>query len=162
MLINTKDINQIYTDKIHISNINLKAIDLATEEDKINGLVLWAKLFKAESWEELNMLAQENPKIDQTISSVWQLTQDEEIREQMRRREENEYICESMRREVEEAKRKAEEAERNLEEAERKAEKAAEKAVKEAAEKAAITIAEKDQKIEELMARIRELETKNK
>lgn len=36
------------------------------------------------------MLAENNPVMDQTISSVWQLSQDELIKEQMIRREENE------------------------------------------------------------------------
>ena len=149
-LINTKDINQIYTDKIRLSNINLKAIELATEEDINNGLVTWAKLFKAESWEELIMLAQENPTIDQTISSVWQLTQDEAIREQMQRREENERIWNSMRCKVAEAEKKAAEAEMKAAEAEMKA---AEAEMKAAEEKKEYT-----KEIEELKARIQELE----
>ena len=36
------------------------------------------------------MLAENTPVMDQTISSVWQLSQDELIKEQMIRREENE------------------------------------------------------------------------
>ena len=81
-----------------IPSINLRATELASEEDRRNGLVLWARLFKAESWEELKMLAQENTVVDQTISSVWQLTQDRAIREQMQRREENELLWESMKK----------------------------------------------------------------
>ncbi len=89
------------------------------------------------------MLAQENPTIDQTISSVWQLTQDEAIREQMQRREENERIWNSMRRKVAEAEKKAAEAEMKVAEAEMKA----------AEEKKEYT-----KEIEELKARIQELE----
>ena len=90
MLLNTRNPSQIYTDKFKITCINLKADDLATDEDLKNGLVSWAKLFKAETWEDLIMLAKNNPVMDQTISSVWQLSQDELIKEQMIRREENE------------------------------------------------------------------------
>ena len=35
-------------------------------------------------------LANKNNMIDKAVSSVWQLTEDEKIREQMRRREDNE------------------------------------------------------------------------
>lgn len=90
------------------------------------------------------MLAQENPTIDQTISSVWQLTQDEAIREQMQRREENERIWNSMRCKVAEAEKKAAEAEMKAAEAEMKA----------AEEKKEYT-----KEIEELKARIQELES---
>ena len=117
MLLNTKNTSQVYTDKIRISSINLRATELASEEDRRNGLVLWARLFKAESWEELKMLAQENTVVDQTISSVWQLTQDRAIREQMQRREENELLWESMKKDAEEGrkiKREAAEKERQM------------------------------------------------
>ncbi|MCR5203839.1 MAG: hypothetical protein K6E47_02185 [Lachnospiraceae bacterium] len=89
------------------------------------------------------MLANENPVVDQTVSSVWQLSQDRAIREQMQRREENEYFWEST---LESMRRKVEEAER---EAERKAEERVKKAV-----------AEKNLEIEELKKRISELENR--
>ena len=168
MLINTKDIRQIYTDKIRISNINLKAINMATDEDRRSGLVLWARLFKAESWEELIMLANENPVVDQTVSSVWQLSQDRAIREQMQRREENEYFwestLESMRRKVEEAEREAEErvkeAEKKAEETIKVAEKKAKETEKKAKEAVRKAVAEKNLEIEELKKKIRELENR--
>ncbi len=89
------------------------------------------------------MLAQQNPTIDQTISSVWQLTQDETIRKQMQRREENEREWNAMLRKVAEAEKKAAEAEMKAAEAETKA----------AEEKKEYT-----KEIEELKARIQELE----
>ena len=36
------------------------------------------------------MIAEKNPEMEQTVSSMWQLSEDEKIREQMRRRRANE------------------------------------------------------------------------
>ena len=38
--------------------LDLNQIHLATEEDKVYRIGYWAKLFKAKTWEDLNMLAQ--------------------------------------------------------------------------------------------------------
>ena len=73
-----------------IKNVNLSRIDLATDEDKKHGIDRWAKIFKATTWEELKMLATADKKSDQAISSIWQLTEDEKIRDQILFREENE------------------------------------------------------------------------
>ena len=54
-------------------NVNLRHIELATDEDKRYGIDTWAKVFKATTWEELKMLASKNKKTKQAISSIWQL-----------------------------------------------------------------------------------------
>ena len=124
MLIDTENIDYIYTDKLRISNIDLTHIDLATEKDTVSGIVKWARLFKAETWEELMMLAEDDKTIDRAVSSAWQLTEDEKVFEQIRRREENEKLWNATVRRAEEAEKKAEEAEKNaqkkIEEAEKK------------------------------------------
>ena len=71
------------------TDVNLRRIDLATEEDKAYRIDLWAKMFKAKTWEEMHMLAVQDKEIDQAASSMWQLTEDRKIREQIRRREAN-------------------------------------------------------------------------
>jgi len=38
--------------------VNLKRIDLADEDDKKYGLDRWCKLFKAETWENMKMIAE--------------------------------------------------------------------------------------------------------
>lgn len=48
----------------------------------------WARLFKAETWEDMKMLAEKNSMMERTISGIWQLTEDNLIREQCRAREE--------------------------------------------------------------------------
>ena len=92
MLVNINNTHQIYSDKFRISNMNLQRIDLATEENKASGLTEWAKLFKAKSWEDLKMLAENNNVIEQAVSSVSQLTEDKRIRDEIWRREDNARI----------------------------------------------------------------------
>ena len=90
MWINRKKLTQVYSDKMVISNVNLSRIDLATEEDKKYCIDKWAKIFKATTWEELKMLATADKNTEQAISSIWQLTEEEKIRDQIRYREERE------------------------------------------------------------------------
>ena len=91
-LINEKDINKIYSNKIRISHVDLTSVELATDEDKRYGIDLWAQMFKCRTWEEIKMVAEKNHEVmDQAISSVWLLTEDEQIREQIRRRTANEH-----------------------------------------------------------------------
>ncbi len=78
----TKDQHK-YTDKFSLSVVNLNCIDLATEEDHASHLVEWAKMFKAKTWEELRMLAEKNPAIDEAVTKIYTLTQEDIIREQM-------------------------------------------------------------------------------
>ncbi len=92
MFMNTNRPYQVYSDKFRISNMNINRIDLATDDDVARGLTLWAKLFKAKSWEELKMLVKENDFLDQAVSSVSQLTDDKRIRDEIWKREDNERI----------------------------------------------------------------------
>lgn len=114
-LINTKNIKNVYTDKLRITNVYLTHIEKADMQDPIEaGLVLWARLFKAKTWEELRMLAQESKYIDQAVSTAWQLSEDDKIREQMRRREENEWIWNTHLKAEEDAKAEAKAAKAEL------------------------------------------------
>ena len=77
----------LYSDKLRISVLDLSRIDLATEEDRQYQLDYWAALFKAKTWEELQMLAQNNHYFKEASETVYQLTQEEEIRQQCLARE---------------------------------------------------------------------------
>ena len=77
----------VYSDKIRLCVLNLTRIDLATEEDRQNNIDYWASLFKAATWEELKMLAEQNEFIDNASSTVYQLSQEESIRLQCEARE---------------------------------------------------------------------------
>ncbi len=80
--------HEIYSDKFCLSVLDLSHIQLATEEDKAYGLDKWAALFKATTWEEIKMLAADNSIYQTVADSIYTLTEDENIREQCRRREE--------------------------------------------------------------------------
>lgn len=51
--------NNIYSDKLLLNVLDLNQIHLATNDDIACGLQYWARLFKAKTWEELQMLASE-------------------------------------------------------------------------------------------------------
>ncbi len=77
-----------YSDKIRLGVIDLKHIELATEEDKKYQIDYWAALFKSTTWEEIKMLAQNNEYIEEASETIYQLTQEEKIRLQCEAREE--------------------------------------------------------------------------
>lgn len=77
----------LYSDKLRISVLDLSRIDLATEKDRQYQLDYWAALFKAKTWEELQMLAQNNNYFKEASETVYQLTQEEQIRQQCLARE---------------------------------------------------------------------------
>ena len=77
----------LYSDKLRISVLDLSRIDLAAEEDRQYKLDHWAALFKAKTWEELQMLAQNNHYFKEASETVYQLTQEEQIRQQCLARE---------------------------------------------------------------------------
>lgn len=77
----------LYSDKLRLSVLNLTRIDLATTEDKACGLDQWASLFKASTWEELKMLAKQDDYINEASATIYQLSQEENIRLQCEARE---------------------------------------------------------------------------
>ncbi len=77
-----------YSDKMRLGVIDLKHIELATEEDKKYQIDYWAALFKSTTWEEIKMLAQNNEFIEEASETIYQLTQEEKIRLQCEAREE--------------------------------------------------------------------------
>ncbi len=85
-LMNSKN-HRIYSDKFRLSVLDLTQIDLATEEDRAYRIDRWAALFKATTWEELKMLAKNNQYIEDAVTTVRQLTQEEKIRQQCEARE---------------------------------------------------------------------------
>lgn len=82
-MMNIKE-HYIYNDNFTLNVLDLTQIHLATEEDKAYKIDYWAKLFKAKTWEDLKMLAQNNNVFEETCEAVYKLNQDPEAR----------YICE--------------------------------------------------------------------
>ena len=85
-LLNIKN-HRLYSGKFQLSVVDLTKINLASEEDRLHKIDHWAALFKATTWEELKMLAKSNQSIEDAATTVYQLTQEEKIRQQMEARE---------------------------------------------------------------------------
>ena len=132
-MLNVKN-HLLYSDKFTLSVVNLNQTELATEEDKRYKIDYWAAIFKAKTWEELRMMANDNEYLQEAAESLYVANADEIIRQQCRARED------------------AERRERTLERAKRLAEEALEKERKE--KEAALS--EKDKEIERLQALLAE------
>ena len=70
--------------------VNLTQTELATEEDHANKIDYWARLFKAKTWEEIKMLAQNNEYLEEAANSIYQANAEEIVRQQCRAREDAE------------------------------------------------------------------------
>ncbi len=80
-----------YSDDLAIYVLNLKQLnnEKAVRKERNLELYQWAKLFQAESWEELCMLSEKNEIIDECVYTMAQLTEDEKIRMQCEARQDN-------------------------------------------------------------------------
>ena len=85
-LMNVKS-HKIYSDKLRISVLDLKHIELATEEDRAYRIDHWARLFKTATWKELKALAAMNPIFTDAARTAVVLSEDEKIRLQCEARE---------------------------------------------------------------------------
>ena len=83
--------NRLYTGKFSIHVIDLTRIDLATEEDKYYEIDRWAKLFKAATWEELKMIAKNDPDLMQASDELYKVNKDDILRQQARARADAEF-----------------------------------------------------------------------
>ena len=82
--------SHVYSDKFVLRVVNLKRVDLATEEDKAFNIDYWARLFKAETWEEIKMLAENNEYLQEAAESLYVANADEIVRQQCQAREDAE------------------------------------------------------------------------
>jgi predicted transposase/invertase (TIGR01784 family) len=82
LLLNTKN-HVPYTDKFGINVLQLNHLDKATDEDICNNLVYWAKLFKANTWEQFKVLAKDNPVIEEVGNMILELNTDDVTREML-------------------------------------------------------------------------------
>ncbi|MBQ3543880.1 MAG: Rpn family recombination-promoting nuclease/putative transposase [Lachnospiraceae bacterium] len=85
-LYNLKTLHK-YSDKFGIYMLQLNQLGNPEDEKNIPDVYYWAQLFKAKTWEEIQMLAQKNDIIHQSIPTLQELTADEEMRMKMEARE---------------------------------------------------------------------------
>ena len=76
-----KKTGHLYSSKFSIHVLDLTRIDLATAEDQNYEIDRWAKLFKAKTWEELRMIAKNNPDLLQASNDLYTVNADEIIRQ---------------------------------------------------------------------------------
>ena len=79
--------NNIYSDKLLLNVLDLNQIQLATDEDIACGLHYWARLFKAKTWEELQMLASEYEIFEDITDTMRQALADKKTRMECEARE---------------------------------------------------------------------------
>lgn len=145
-----------YSDKLRLSVLDLTQRKLATEEDRLYRIDDWANLFKATTWEELKMLAENNSYIAEASATVYKLSQDEKIRLQCEAREDYYRHQASIQYEMDKRNAMLEETNAKLEE--RNAEIKKQDARIEAQH---VWIEKQDARIEEQDARIEELTAMN-
>ena len=117
MLLNVKN-HQLFSSKIRIGVVNLNQTELATEEDKFYGIDQWVTLFKAKTWEELRMIANEKTELLEATKSLYQYNNEDTIRYQCYAREDYKKMMNTIRRTEEE---QAERIEKQLEQIEEQA-----------------------------------------
>ncbi len=115
---------RIYNSKFQLNVLSLKNIENATDEDKEWSLDLWAKLFRAKTWEDLKMLCKSNPEFEETTKLIYRMNEDDKVREQCQQREDYEKHERTMLHNLEMAEARAERAEARAENAETRAENA--------------------------------------
>ena len=86
-MINIRNHSQVFSRKFTLSVIDLTQIDKATEENKASKIDYWARLFKAKTWEELQMLAQNDEYLQAAATSIRIANEEDMIREHCRARE---------------------------------------------------------------------------
>lgn len=78
---------RIYSSKIALHVLQLNKEEYATTEDKAYRIDYWARLFKATTWEELKMLAQEQKILQSTVETIYRVNADDYVRAELDARE---------------------------------------------------------------------------
>lgn len=100
---------RLYSDKFNLRVIDLTQIANATEEDKRSQIYHWARLFKATTWEEIKMIAENNEYLSEASKALFVMNADEIAREQSLAREDYKRYQNTLERQrVESEKRLAE------------------------------------------------------
>ena len=84
-LINEKN-GMVYSDKFSLSVIDLKHIELATNEDKESLVDAWARFFIATSWEEVIMITEYSPHLEAAAQTLYEANADEATKRKCRAR----------------------------------------------------------------------------
>ena len=94
------DLLKIFSSKFKLSVVDLKHIELATDEDKAFQIDYWARLFKAKTWEELKMVAEKSEYLNEAAKSVYVANADEIVRQKCLAREAAERRERTVKRDI--------------------------------------------------------------
>lgn len=99
-----------YSSKFEIRVLSLNQLENASIEDKNdpNGLYRWARIFKASTWEELKMIAGDNPMMNSFVGTVMHLTAEDRVAEACERRRRYSNDIATFEEEIDTAKTKLE------------------------------------------------------
>lgn len=86
-LINVKS-HHVYNDSLTLYVADLTKIDLATAEDKCYHIDRWARLFKADTWEEIRMIAGKDEALYEAAKALFYNSSEDEILQRCLDREE--------------------------------------------------------------------------
>lgn len=136
-MLNVKNHN-VFTDKFVLSVVDLNQIKLATKEDRQWEIDYWAELFKAATWEETKMLAEKNPILEDAVQTLYEMSEEEQIREQCMAREDYYRTINTYEAEILDRDQRLEEKEQQLSQKEQQ-------------------LSQKNQQIEELMREVKRL-----
>ena len=84
-LLNIRDYFE-YSDKLTLSVVDLKHIELATDADKAYGIDKWAALFQSISWEEILMTAKNDEYLMEATKTLYNLNADDMVRQRCQAR----------------------------------------------------------------------------
>ena len=76
----------VYSDKFSLGVIDLKHIELSTNEDKESLVDAWARFFVATSWEEVIMTVEHIPHLEAAAQTLYEANADEATKRKCRAR----------------------------------------------------------------------------
>ncbi len=121
-----------------LSVVDLNQIKLATKEDRQWEIDYWAELFKAATWEETKMLAEKNPILEDAVQTLYEMSEEEQIREQCMAREDYYRTINTYEAEILDRDQRLEEKDQQLSQKDQQ-------------------LSQKNQQIEELMREVKRL-----
>ena len=89
--------HEIYSRNLSVIVIELKEIENAGQAERESGLYQWARLFKAQTWEELKEVAKESETMAKAVVTLKDLSEDDKIKLQCEARYRYEHDMASMR-----------------------------------------------------------------
>ncbi|MDO5418347.1 MAG: PD-(D/E)XK nuclease family transposase [Lachnospiraceae bacterium] len=81
----------IFSRNLRLIVLELEEIEHAEQPERDSGLYQWARLFKAQTWEELKDMAEQNETIAKAVMTLKTLSEDDKIRLQCEARDRYEH-----------------------------------------------------------------------